>query len=160
MYIYIHPTLKRAFPDAPERFLTKIRVTPKCWEWTAGHNGLGYGFRLDDRLQYSHRLAYEWAVGPIADGVFIRHKCDNPKCCNYRHLIPGTQQDNIDDMHRRGRDRKNASRGEKAWNAKLTAAHVKEIRKDHRILRLIAEDYNVSISTIWFVRAKKHWAHI
>ena len=39
--------------------------------------------------------------GEIPKGMVIRHKCDNPNCCNIEHLEIGTQKDNIEDMIKR-----------------------------------------------------------
>lgn len=41
--------------------------------------------------------------GSIPSGMFVRHKCDNPKCCNPKHLIPGNHLANMGDARRRGR---------------------------------------------------------
>jgi hypothetical protein len=49
-----------------------------------------------------------------SDGMEARHTCDNDWCINREHLLPGTSQDNSDDMVQRGR----AQRGEKHWNYK------------------------------------------
>ncbi len=53
--------------------------------------------------QYAHRVAYELATGPIPEGMVVCHRCDTPACINPDHLFVGTQQDNIADMHRKGR---------------------------------------------------------
>lgn len=30
----------------------------------------------------AHRIAYSLFNGPIHDEMVIRHRCDNPSCCN------------------------------------------------------------------------------
>lgn len=78
-----------------------------CWEWHGTKNEHGYGLvnlhRAGLHQARAHRLMYERFVGPIPDGLMIRHKCDNPPCVNPDHLVPGTQQDNMNDMVARGR---------------------------------------------------------
>jgi hypothetical protein len=41
--------------------------------------------------------------GPIAEGVVIRHSCDNRPCCEPLHLLSGTHADNVQDRVARGR---------------------------------------------------------
>ena len=78
-----------------------------CWEWNGRRNEYGYGlFNLKRRgyVNYrAHRAMYERFVGPIPDGMVIRHKCDNPPCVNPDHLEVGTDADNVQDMIKRGR---------------------------------------------------------
>lgn len=38
--------------------------------------------------------------------IQIRHKCDNPRCVNDKHLLEGTAKDNAQDKLRRGRNAK------------------------------------------------------
>lgn len=50
-----------------------------------------------------HRYSYTMNVGPIAKGLFVCHKCDTPLCVRPDHLFLGSQQENLDDMARKGR---------------------------------------------------------
>lgn len=51
--------------------------------------------RVDGKQRYAHRLAYEWAVGPIPPGAQIDHLCREPRCINPDHLEAVTQRENI-----------------------------------------------------------------
>lgn len=76
-----------------------------CWPWTWSRNSEGYGrAKLDGRSHPAHRMAYRLARGPIPDGLLVLHSCDNPPCCNPRHLRVGTPKDNgLDTVIRRRR---------------------------------------------------------
>lgn len=158
--------IRQAFPDAPQRFIDKIAINPisRCWEWIAADNGLGYGrFVWHGKLEYSHRLAFQWAKGPLAARVKVRHSCDNPPCCFPGHLLAGSQWDNVQDAIERGLwpDRQTTGRrGADCPQAKLTEEQAIAIKADRRILREVAADYGVSISTVWFIRAEWHWKHL
>lgn len=90
-----------------ERFWVHIAKAGEddCWEWQRRKDSRGYGLISGDKREtlQAHRVAYEFDVGPIPKGLIIRHKCDNPACCNPAHLETGTQADNIMDMMVRNR---------------------------------------------------------
>jgi DNA invertase Pin-like site-specific DNA recombinase len=56
----------------------------------------------------------------------VLHSCDNPPCCNPHHLRSGTQLENVQDMHAKGRARK--AKGLENGRAKLSDKQVAEIR--------------------------------
>lgn len=78
-----------------------------CWEWNGKRNDSGYGIFNARLIGYedarAHRVVYEHLVGPIPDGLHLRHHCDNPPCVNPDHLEPGTPAQNMADMVERGR---------------------------------------------------------
>ena len=58
-----------------------------CLVWMGARTSLGYGHLRDhDQNKYVHRLAYEFNVGSIPDGLLVDHACRNPSCCEPSHL--------------------------------------------------------------------------
>lgn len=86
-----------------------VAVSPDgCWLWTGVLHQKGYGtlsFGPPDRrrAQFAHRISYELHKGPIPDGMFVCHTCDNRRCVNPEHLWLGTVQDNQSDMSAKSR---------------------------------------------------------
>lgn len=85
----------------------KTVVSPSgCWEWQGAKQHFGHGQASWSGEKYlAHRLSYQTFTGPIQQGNVIRHKCNNPPCCNPTHLVQGTVADNVRDMWDRGRAR-------------------------------------------------------
>ena len=89
-----------------ERLLNKIEIdkTTDCWIWQGGKNNIGYGMiRDDDKMRTTHRVSYEEHICKIPTGLCVCHTCDNPLCCNPKHLWLGTMKQNMNDMHSKGR---------------------------------------------------------
>lgn len=95
-----------ALKDELERFWTKVQLkgTDECWPWI-GERFRGYGtFRLDSGKRIAaHRYSYTCLIGPIPKGLLACHHCDNPPCCNPRHIFLGTTLDNVRDKIHKGR---------------------------------------------------------
>lgn len=82
--------------ESLRRFFAKIEPSPECWVWEGSKSSPGYGhFGLDNKTPASHRVAYEWFVGPIPEGLQLDHLCRNPSCVNPAHLEPVTPKENV-----------------------------------------------------------------
>ena len=139
-----------------ERFKSKIIPVTEtgCWLWSGAVNSRGYPFiKIDGSTVRAHRFSYENYVGDIPDGEIIRHKCDVSICVNPSHLCTGTNADNSNDMKVRGR----SLVGSKNPASKLSEEDVLSIRFDDREYKVIADEYNVSLSTIKKIKAKIIW---
>jgi hypothetical protein len=150
---------------AIEKFL-KVGWTVKpsgCWEWNGKGSAQGYGYVYHGNGKtLAHRVSWENTFGPVPDGLGVLHKCDNPPCVNPDHFFVGTNADNTRDRNNKGRA--NVPNGESHWKSILTEKIVCEIRaypKRHpQYVRVLAEVYNVSISTIRLVLNRKIWRHV
>lgn len=117
----------------------------------------GYPQIQKDRKHYNlHRYVYEQINGIQDKNVFIRHTCDNRKCINPNHLIPGSSFDNSNDMVIRGR----SAKGSKNGNSKLDEIAIKKIRKSSLSNHKIADEYGVSRQLISMIRSNKIWNHV
>lgn len=146
-----------------ESFWAKVERHGKdeCWPWIGKAKAdAGYG-RIDiwgEKGVYAPRVAYLIAHPKSISlrapkdrrsAQFIRHRCDNPSCCNPRHLLLGTHDENMRDKVKRNRmqDR----RGELGPRAKLTSEDVFWIRMQKKYgatIQALTLLYEVSRSTI------------
>lgn len=133
-----------------------------CWPWTGCKGRGGYGsIRWHGETTGAHRVIYEVVVGPIPIGVDILHSCDNPPCCNPKHLFPGTHLDNMRDAVAKGKFRRmRRAKGEECSNSKLTAENVTFIRTSAETPTILAAKFGVSAGTIADARSARTWKHV
>ena len=134
-----------------------------CWVWKRGTTFGGYGcLNFNRKTTRTHRLMWILTTGPIPPDVELCHTCDNPPCCNPNHLFPGTHLENMQDMHKKNRNRQ--PKGERnAW-AKLTAAKVtlmRELYASGRFsFRSLAKEFGVSKTQARYIVHRRKWKHV
>lgn len=131
-----------------------------CRPWRKATSHSGYGVigaaEANPKQLKAHRVAWELNRGPIPEGLFVLHRCDNPPCVNPWHLFLGTSQDNMDDMTKKGRQ----TRGEKTNTAKLTHSEVRLIRASSDRGAVLARRFGVSKWTVYAVLNRVTWKHV
>lgn len=133
------------------------RNSDACWLWLAYRDTNGYGWVAHNRRKTgAHRVAWELTNGPILDGQHVLHRCDNPGCVNPDHLFLGTHGDNMADM----REKLRHPYGSNCSWAKLTENDVRRIRKDGRVLREIADEFNTTAQNISLIKQRARWRHV
>jgi hypothetical protein len=156
--------------NTPEVLWSKIDVKTEdeCWNWKGYKNEDGYGRTwINDCGYYAHRVIYDLVYPNIItlsapkntdETGFILHTCDNPSCCNPKHLWVGNCFENIADKVKKGRSADFS--GDKGPNCKLSMAQAQEIRqkrKDGISAQELANQYGVSLSSIKTLLAGKSY---
>lgn len=120
----------------------------ECWNYLGYKNNDGYGIIgiSNGKTEGAHRVVYKLEKGEIPQDKVIMHTCDNPECCNPKHLVLGTQNDNIQDMISKGRF------VPRITPYKLTKEQIKEVRDKYTGMRgekvKLAKEYGVVVTTI------------
>lgn len=155
----------RRVTPAIDRVLEKIEIVTEtgCWIYMGGISE-GYGIvsmpgpkgTAPDR---AHRVSYLHFNGPIADDLFVCHRCDIRCCCNPHHLFLGTQHVNNTDMANKGR----SSHGVHRPGAKLNDQIVVHMRSAHaggKSINQIAREIGVSSATARKAIHALTWSHV
>ena len=139
---------------------SRLNEATGCMEWTRSCDRDGYGYvQTSGKLKRAHRVAFERANGPIPEGKWVLHRCDNPKCVNPAHLFLGDNRSNVDDKVAKGRH----AFGERNGRANLTEADIRQIRFDYALGERqvdLAKRYGVHQTHISLIVTRKEWAHV
>jgi len=173
------------------RFRKFVPVGPdnECWPWTGHTSKKGYGLFLviNSNGTWSninaHRFALAISSGSVEQGKLACHTCDNPPCCNPKHLFWGTSSDNLTDCSKKGRmlkgsdhhfskrpeltqlaaDRRKISRGQDHGCAFLTQSQVDSIRAEYAAgarQMVLAKKYGVWQPTISDIVRRVTWTGV
>ena len=156
--------------NTPEVLLSKVdkKGEDDCWNWLGYKNKQGYGRTwINDHGYYAHRVIFNLAFpntitlnAPEStdDSGFLLHTCDNPSCCNPKHLFVGTHADNMADKVAKGRSPDFS--GDKGPRAKLNmtqAREARQLRKDGIPTRELAKRFGISLPSMKTLLAGKSY---
>lgn len=159
--------------DVQKRFWSKVDIKDllSCWFWKGSLEAVRKGtylrgrFRIGGRrgrAEVASRVAWVSTHGDIPDGLFVLHKCDDPRCVNPSHLYLGTNKDNMRDLYERGDP--NRSHGEKHYHALLTDEQAREVRRLYKARKMrsvdIGKKFGISRSTVWDIGTGRRWKHL
>ena len=155
---------RTGLPETPIRYRLLARIdfdaTPGCSEWSGAKVPQGYGLikRKDGTQLRTHRVAHELAYGEIPAGMFVCHRCDNPRCIRPSHLFLGSHAENMADMVIKGRSAKMA--GVSNGSTKLATEAIVSIRASTGSYSRIARQHGVSPSAVGLIKRRERWAHL
>lgn len=91
---------KSLFPHAFEpdltAFLSSVDEGDRHWIWSGRVNPSGYGVvYIQGHTVTAHRVAHEWAAGPIHAWMEVDHMCRTQLCVNPDHLEAVTHLENV-----------------------------------------------------------------
>ena len=133
-----------------------------CWIWRKGKDLGGYGIcGYKKKSVRVHRLVYKLFIGEFDQKFFVCHTCDNPSCCNPKHLWLGSALENSHDALKKGRLADNPL--PPSPTIKMTENQVKEIREKYkngiRPSRL-EKEYGLSKTGIYNITHFRSWKNI
>ena len=86
-----------------DKVMSKTKKVGDCLEFTGAKTN-GYGrVGINGKHFTTSRFVWSHHHGPIPEGLFVLHRCDNSPCLNVDHLFLGTAKDNTQDMMKKGR---------------------------------------------------------
>jgi len=140
-----------------------------CWPWKGAKSHYGHGvYKYPGvfgvlKATAAHRVAFQLHHDLIlhdnSHHCFILHSCDNPPCCNPRHLRIGSQKENVEDVFKRNRGKV----GEAHWNHVVTEAVAAEILLLHRSgvkTRPLMDMFSLGRSAVEHIIYRRCWKYL
>ncbi len=147
-----------------ERFWYYVdkRGEDECWEWKGHKSPEGYGhLHIKTGTTVTSRISWQIHYGEIPKGMLVCHKCDNPPCCNPKHLFLGTDLDNIQDRDKKKRNKQ--CKGRNHYKAEIVEADVINIRnlnKEGMSQKELSKMYNLSQASISKILLRQGWKSV
>ncbi len=128
-----------------DKIIKNLEENGECLVWKKYRDKDGYGYVsfMGSGSLRVHREIYRILNGKIPSGMFVCHSCDNPPCCNPKHLFLGTPEENTRDMLKKRRQFKKISNDD--------VKKIRELKVDGFSNKEIATKYNVNERTIWSI---------
>ena len=115
----------------------------------------GYGRTwINDKGYYAHRVIYNLvypntitlnAPKSSDDIGFLLHTCDNPKCCNPKHLFIGTHMDNMLDKVAKNRQKRfPTDTGPRCKLSMSQAREARALKKTGMTISQLMQKFNLS----------------
>lgn len=142
-----------------ERILRNVTKVPKgCWIWNLSKDKDGYGYmtvyQAHRKNQRAHRISWMVFWGKeIPVNKVIKHKCDDPRCCNPEHLVLSDNADNMRDRFKTGQYRKGT----------LTEDQVLELyklRDSGWTNKQLQKHFGLKESAVRNIYLGKSWSHV
>jgi len=155
-------------PEIVKRFWSYVDCSAgqnACWPWIGGTSKSGYGrFKVCSYTTVvASRFVYALNHNRDPGNLFTCHTCDNPPCCNPKHLWLGDSKANSHDMVKKGRGKTGLQDGQNNGNAKLTAEEVAEIKRfifAGMNNKVIGEIFEITHSLVSRIRLGKSWGDV
>lgn len=143
---------------------TDKRGPDECWEWRGSRTSQGYGGLQWKPWVAAHRFTYELVNGPIPDGLFVCHSCNNTACLNPKHLWLGTATDCARDKVIKGRHPRKGPQGERHASAKVTEDDVINMRRLYSTGEAgtwkLGKRFGITQQSVQAIVSGRHWKHV
>ena len=156
--------------NTPEVLWSKVekKGEDECWPWIGFRNKDGYGrVQINDWQYYAHRVIYNLVYPGVIDirapkltdeKGFLLHTCDNPSCCNPKHLWVGTHRENMEDKVRKNRQKRfPTDTGPRCKLTMTQAREARQLRKDGIPTRELAKRFGISLPSMKTLLAGKSY---
>lgn len=142
-----------------EKILAKLKANytetqSGCWQYYKCNSVTGRAvIGIGSKSYYAYRVMWEIMNGPIPDGLYCCHKCDNPACINPDHIFLGDAKANYHDAINKGHAKfPVSSRGEANPNAKLSDQDIRQMVDEYRSTPIsqsaLGHKYGIAQSTV------------
>ena len=155
---YENGSVKTCLKQRSKKFI----VTDKWREQKLYQNKSGYWcfnlkLKTSKKSKLVHRLVCEAFHGPApADKPLALHSDGDSLNNHFENLRWGTHKENMADAAKHG----TTTQGMKNHCAKLNDEQVIKIRESEKIVKDLAENYKVSLDSIYLIISRKTWSHL